>query len=513
MRRPTAPDNRLREFRQASRWTLEDVADRLCGLSVRPIALDRNAVSRHELGVIAKPKKEYRRLYAQLYGVPEDELWPPGDFGSLQSARADPFVKDASALLESLTGWDAGRTDTEIASRRSTLTERGLRAVGRKRGTVSRQQIATALADYYGAVQAPGHRLYSVTFDGGPSVHTSILTAPSWLDLTVPLATGRDLLMTTMTVSSDAPQGLTRDAADRAAQRLAEIQILNTRLVDTPLYRLLSVDRTEEGISGTLGLTGFATYALTADLLEAELLDALGSDVPTSMPLRDSYLPNLSAVLDLPARECVGGVVALCAIARPGSRLRGPADFVLLVQERSGSVVNAARRLAVIPKGFHQPMTDLGADAQLGATLRREMEEELFGREDIDNTVTTTGRRADPMHPSRLSEPMRWLDAHPESFRMECTGFGINLVSGNYEFAALVVIDDEEFWTRYGGTIEANWETEGLRQYSSLDRDLLTQLAHDPAWSNEGLFAYLAGLHRLGQLHPDRTNLPRESAP
>ena len=112
------------------------------------------------------------------------------------------------------------------------------------------------------------------------------------------------------------------------------------------------------------------------------------------------------------------------------------------------------------------------------------------------------------MHPSRLSEPMRWLDAHPESFRMECTGFGLNLVSGNYEFAALVVIDDEEFWTRYGGMIEANWESAGLRQFSSLDRDLLTHLAHDDAWANEGLFAYLQGLHRLAQLDPTRTNTP-----
>ena len=62
----------------------------------------------------------------------------------------------------------------------------------------------------------------------------------------------------------------------------------------------------------------------------------------------------------------------------------------------------------MIPKGFHQPLTDYGSDTQLGATLRREMEEELFGRDDLDNTVANQ-RRADPMHPSRLSEPMRWL--------------------------------------------------------------------------------------------------------
>jgi hypothetical protein len=54
-----------------------------------------------------------------------------------------------------------------------------------------------------------------------------------------------------------------------------------------------------------------------------------------------------------------------------------------LVQERSGNVIHAASRLAVIPKGFHQPMTDYRSDARIEVTLLREMEEELFGREEI----------------------------------------------------------------------------------------------------------------------------------
>jgi len=100
-------------------------------------------------------------------------------------------------------------------------------------------------------------------------------------------------------------------------------------------------------------------------------------------------------------------------------------------------VLNAARRLAVIPKGFHQPLTDIRGDAQIGATLLREMEEELFGRDDLDNTLNEL-RHADPMHPSRLSEPLRYLLAQPGRLRMECTAFGLNLVSGNYEFASLI---------------------------------------------------------------------------
>ncbi|MEV4313011.1 hypothetical protein [Actinocrispum sp. NPDC049592] len=177
------------------------------------------------------------------------------------------------------------------------------------------------------------------------------------------------------------------------------------------------------------------------------------------------------------------------------------------MQERSGHVVNAARRLAVIPKGFHQPINDYRADTQIGATLRREMEEELFGRNDVDNTVSDQ-RSADPMHPSRLSEPMSWLMAAPDRLRMECTGFGLNLVSGNFEFAGLIVIHDDEFWTRYGGRIEANWEATTLRQFSSLDSDHLADLVQDVAWSNEGLFALLQGLRRLRELGGPRVNLP-----
>jgi hypothetical protein len=170
-------------------------------------------------------------------------------------------------------------------------------------------------------------------------------------------------------------------------------------------------------------------------------------------------------------------------------------------------VVNAARRLAVIPKGFHEPMTDYRADSHIGATLRREMEEELFGREEIDNTLGES-KRADPMHPSRLSEPLQWLTAEPDRLRMECTGFGLNLVSGNFEFASLIVVDDEEFWDRYGGLVEANWESSSLRQYSSLDHELLAELINDPAWSNEGLFALLQGLRRLSEIGGDRVNAP-----
>jgi hypothetical protein len=152
-------------------------------------------------------------------------------------------------------------------------------------------------------------------------------------------------------------------------------------------------------------------------------------------------------------------------------------------------------------------LTDIREDAPIGATLQREMEEELFGREDIDHTISDQ-RSVDPMHPSRLSEPMRWLIETPDALRMECTGFGLNLVSGNYEFASLIVIEDEKFWSQFGGQVEANWESASLRRYSSLDSRLLTELIEEVAWSNEGLFALLQGLRRLSRIGGHRVNLP-----
>jgi hypothetical protein len=69
----------------------------------------------------------------------------------------------------------------------------------------------------------------------------------------------------------------------------------------------------------------------------------------------------------------------------------------VLVQERSGRTLNAGRRLAVIPKAFHQLLVDFSDDAQISATIEREMEEELFGRPDMDLTTRHGGeRQADP---------------------------------------------------------------------------------------------------------------------
>jgi len=423
----------------------------------------------------------------------------------LDSASVD--VEVALNWIDLHAGWPGGTSRRKLSSRLRVLNERALQDRNRERTRVGRRDVAQALADYYLDTKPEAARPYRARVNG-QVMATSIICRPEWQDLAIPLAPPHDRLNLTSSPART-PVRLDNAAAEHGVRRVAESVALNVRLTDDPMYQLLSLDVQDRVLVGTFALAPFVEYALTADLLEGELFDAIitgKSPRPGSLPLRDRYLRDVDSVLDPRGRLCAGGVLALCAIARPPDQYRD-ADYLLLVQERSGHVLNAAHRLAVIPKGFHKPLADYRADTHIGTTLRREMEQELFGRADVDSTVTRHMSAA-PMHPSRLSEPMLWLTDSADALRMECTGFGLNLVSGNYEFASLIVIDDEGFWSRFGGHIEANWEAAGLRLYSSLDRALISDLITDERWSNEGLFALVQGLRRLNELGGTRVRLP-----
>lgn len=459
---------------------------------------------------------EVKARFAALVGdtqAADDRDGParPDDVATAEAERrlrADSHIASALEWLDEHAGWASGTSRRKVAETLAILDVSRLADRGAKRGRVGQRDVRRALADYYsGGLE--GFGTYAATV-GEIDAATTILTRADWLDMACPLRGPADRLRLGRS-SDDAEPQLCSEAADSAVRRLAETLELGTRLVDMPLYRLQRIAIDGTAVDGTVGVAPFVEYALTMDLLEGELLDVLASGGGTRarLPLRDRYLPDISSVVDIDHRLCAGGVLALCAIARPQG-FNGEPDYLILVQQRSGNVLNANRQLAVIPKGFHQPISDVRQDAEVGYTLLREIEEELFGGDDVDNT-TGPQRFADPMHPNRLSEPMTWLLAEPlgRRLRLECTGFGLNVVSGNFEFASLVLIEDEEFWDLYGDQIEANWESANLRRYSSRDAELLSELIADPAWSNEGLFAFLQGLRRLAQIGGQRVDLPQ----
>lgn len=474
---------RLARRRRAAGYTQEGLAAAL--------NVDRSTVIRWEAGDHS-PLPYLRPKLARLLHVAPAQLREIIDDGFDDvPVFLSAEVEAACAWLDERLDWKPGTSARRVISRLP-QTRRELPTRLARRARVGRIEIVGALRNYYGTDAE--YVLYTASV-GGRNLETSILARPDWLDLATPLSDAS----ISLTLGTATDQEPTADIVPEAAlERLAEAEVTGTRLTNEPLYRLLDVDIRPATIRGTLGPASFLEYALTLDLLEGELLDALATGrpaTPDSLPLRDRYLPSIRSVIDLSSRVCAGGVLALSAIARPMSP-NGQLDHLVLAQERSHLVVNAARQLTVIPKGFHQPMTDIQADTSLLRTLLRELEEELFGRSDLDNTVSAQ-RAAGPMHPRRLSEPMKSLLSSSNNLRLTCTGFGFNLMSGNYEFACLLTIGDNEFWPRFGGDIEANWETRGLQGYSSRDAESLARLMLTPTWNNEGLFAFSRGINQL----------------
>ncbi len=471
------------------------------------LEVDRSTVVRWESGE-RTPLPFLQPRLARMLGQSSEQLRAlidgPSQLNEFGHERGEsgPDLTAAYDWLDQQAGWSSDTSRRKVAARVARLDLWALQDRQRRRAKVGRRQVADALVDYYGSTATDVARYRARCAD--QVVSTSVVSRPDWLNFARPLSSGNGQPTLADTLSASTAD-LGEVGIKSAVRRLVEAAALGVRIADVPIYRLLDTDVVNGHVGRAVGVAPFVQYALTTDLLETELIDAITGS-RSDMPLRDKHLPDIASVIDVSDRVCAGGVLALCAIARPADRYRGAADYALLVQERSGKVVNAAGRLSVIPKGFHRPLADVRADAHLGTTLRRKFEEELLGRVDLDNTNGRL-RMVDPMHPSRLSEPMRWLLDDPSRLRMECTGFGLNLVSGNYEYASLIVIEDDEFWARFGGHVEANWESVGLRQYSSLDNHLVADLIMQDSWSNEGLFAFLQGIRRLSEIGGQRVSL------
>ncbi|WP_042430308.1 hypothetical protein [Streptacidiphilus anmyonensis] len=505
-------------LKRALRETNEGFAGRI-GTSVRTVAawsagpelVPTAEIQRALDTLLFQAAADVQARFALLAGKPTQEEHPQPEPRSVTPAQRrlaeDPHIAAAVSWLEANFRWAPATARGRVAQELAGLDSRAVELRAQRQAEVTRERVAKAAQRYYRAGFGLW-RPYEVTASG-QRLTTSILTQDAWVDLAQPIGDGQDRSEYRPTTRQESP--LSRGAAEAAIRSLAESLAKGSQIVNAEIYSLTSVDIQPGRISGSFEVIDFVRYALTLNLLEGELMTAVAageSEQPGSMPLRDEYLPDVASVVDFGERVCAGGALALMAIARPRGRTNDP-DYLLLVQERSSSVLNANRRLAVIPKAFHGPMSDYSEDARFSATLEREMEEELFGRTDVDSTVGAQ-LHADPMHPSLLSDPMRWLLERPGSggWRMESTAVGINLVSGNYEFASLIVIEDEEWWVKYGGQVRANWESSGLHRYSSLDVDRLNALTLDQRWSNEGIFAFTQGCRRLAEIGGPRVRMP-----
>jgi transcriptional regulator with XRE-family HTH domain len=493
----------LRTWRERRRLSKADLA--------RAIAYDPSRVSHIEAGRQPPTEEFTRQVEAALQTG--GELWERWEAIATSRFGLTARPRERELRTVEFVSWLADHSDASFPTvyasvcalvERSEAEPPSIRhSRSHARRHAARDQLARAVVAHYSPQPELGS-FYRASV-GGTDYVLSIVAPGGWLDGAVELG-GDD--ETCRFVGAPPASATTLDAVglDAAVHRLADAELNGTVMMNNPLYRLLSVDIDGGRLGAEFSTAEFAEHAMTSELIEGELIDSLSAG-HEDRPLRDLYLPTIGSAFELAGRTCVGGAVSLLAVAR--NRPDGQRDYVLLAQERSAVVLNLAGKLAVVPKGFHQPTGEPADEVRLSTTLRREFEEELLGREDLEQ-IAATGRQAvDLLHPGQLTDPMAWLLDQPGAFRVETTGFGFNMVTGNYEFACLIVIDDPTWWDQYGHLLATNWEAERVHRYSTLDTEGLVALVADPRWGNESLFALLQGLRRLTQLdHDGRTAIP-----
>ncbi len=204
--------------------------------------------------------------------------------------NADPHIGAALEWLDEHTNQPPGTNRRAIMERLARLDTHDLRARQNRRARVEQQRITNALNTYY-ADRPAGSGTYQARCDGAAPIATSVLTRADWLDLDCALGAEGDALTAEPARPGESTL-LDETAADRALDRLAAILISGSRFANMPLYRLSSVGVQYGRVAGDLGLLPFVHYALTMDLLEGELVDAIGGrrrthpgSLPFVMPL------------------------------------------------------------------------------------------------------------------------------------------------------------------------------------------------------------------------------------
>jgi transcriptional regulator with XRE-family HTH domain len=234
--------------------------------------VDRSTVIRWEAGEHApqpylRPRlaRVLGRTSAQLSELIDDVPIRPGAPNEADSSIVD--VDAALSWIDLHSGASPGSSGRKLSQRLKALDKRALQDRNGQRAKVGRRDVAQALSTYYHGTLPP----YRVRVDGHV-VSTSILCQADWQNLGIPLDPN-DRLNLSRSATSISTE-IDDVAATHAVRRVAEFIALHVRLTDDPIYRLLDLDVRGGILVGEVGLAPFVEYALTADLLEGELLDA-----------------------------------------------------------------------------------------------------------------------------------------------------------------------------------------------------------------------------------------------
>lgn len=368
--------------------------------------------------------------------------------------------------------------------------------------------ITKLMLAYYPNVSVHGLSRFALSLGTATEVATTIVGSPSFLDFHLPLlpTTERHHLLTD-------PKPTSKLDDKTAARILAEANARGLRLWDQPIYRLHDFSLQNDSIVATFSLDQFMRYRLGIGALLDETIQALIdadcnintilTDRPRYLPLREQFLPTSLSIAQFRERMCAGGIHVTMAFQRPDPH----DDYVIPIQRRSRVTSEGQDMISVLPQAFHQPTVDPQHEVNLQESFYREVYEELFGGEEAVSGL----RRLQYDWYKHESPQVKWFAEHPNEFRLVLTGFGLNMISGNYEFSLLCVVRSPAYWNEYGHKMITNWEADALSTplISSRDREGIERLILQPQWTGSGLFSFARGLYYLAALEPGKVSLPQ----
>jgi DNA-binding winged helix-turn-helix (wHTH) protein len=417
---------------------------------------------------------------------------PSADFQSLAMATDPPPREDDQRGLERILAPDSLGVDPQQST---SVAYADILPDDRAR--------ATLLINYYRSErtsrQDHGLKLYCIEVDGERR-ETSVLTTPARFGMRLPLDAVSCALADSPGpyLSRSSPE--LRGYADFVKERLVRA---GAELHDKPIYRLSNV--TLEGpFRAEFSRDTFFNYRFTSGLLNDELWAALSTkksvvDLTTALPLRDLLLPDLRALVDFKSRCTCGGAGTVFAMARAKEK-----DFVIPLQIRSSLVADHRKMRAVLPSGFHQPVVGHTCEVEIQWSVYHEVYEEVFQFKEDPNQRC---------HDYYMSGPERcagvaYFREYPKNCHQELTGLCLNAAHGNFEFAPLLVVQDESYYDTLVPAEFLHWEYEKWLPLSTINPVDIKEKLLDPTLCSESVFQLTEGLLSLAKLDRDRVRLP-----
>lgn len=415
----TAP-NRLRELREASHLTRDEVADHINNIETRTGngGVTGNTIYRWEAGKVT-PGLPRQRILADRYGVTVEDLRIP----TTRTGQHDPL-----AFLDEETAIPAEDPRVTHSREQWVRTRRAL--------NIHRRALTGVAASTYPEAVRLGD--------------TGLITGPGW----IPDRPARlDAIHLAHDPHAPAPRLDGTETESAHVRPLCTItkpysrytaairDLAHPRLFDNrTAWRLTELGWTDSGGKMTFADTYYFASVDVNEVVSHEIatvaLDADGTLRPTAPRLRDlPYRRLIGDPFDLAARPVMPAISTLT--------IRGGAAPTFLLHRRDpGSVAMAGGMLQVIPSGIFQASSVLPAaataDFSLLRNIEREFAEELLGFEE---------HNGDGQPVDYAAEPFAAMDraVADGDLRIHCLGVALDALTLVGEILTVAVMDPDLF--------------------------------------------------------------------